>query len=109
MKTSIEKRSRQNHAPAQIWEIWFILIWKAKSRRDYIWKFKDWDILYRLPIIERRQAVKVGQYTMGWEYIKIFKSQSDAGRELWLDSSSISRTCKGINKHCWNFIFKLIY
>lgn len=86
--------------------IWRNLIWKSKSSWWYIWIFKDWEIKTKIPPVK---PTKVQQFTLDWEYIQTFNSQSEAWRELWLDSSSISRVCKWRNRHCWWFIFKMIY
>lgn len=51
---------------------------------------------------------KVEQLTLLDEPIRIFDSVSQAARELKLDSSSISKVCRGVNKSCGGFHFKYI-
>lgn len=52
-------------------------------------------------------AVKaVEQYSKNGEYIASFPSTREAGRQLKLDSSSISKVCRGKVKTCGGFVFK---
>lgn len=49
---------------------------------------------------------KVDQYDINGNYITTFPSLREAGRQLGLDSSSITKVCKGKVKTCGGFIFK---
>ena len=51
---------------------------------------------------------KVIQLTLDGKEIKVFNSCADAARELNLDSSTISKVCRGINKTHGGFKFKYI-
>ena len=53
-------------------------------------------------------AKQVGQYDLKGEYIACFPSAREAARSLGLDSSTISKVCRGINKTHGGFIFKYI-
>lgn len=53
-------------------------------------------------------AKKVAQYTKDGEFIKEFASARLAAKELNLDSSTISKVCRGQNKTHGGFIFKYI-
>lgn len=53
-------------------------------------------------------AKKVAQYTKNGEFIKEFASARLAAKELNLDSSTISKVCRGQNKTHGGFIFKYI-
>lgn len=48
----------------------------------------------------------VDQYDLNGNFIKHFESARQASRELKLDSSTISKVCRGINKTHGGFIFK---
>ena len=51
-------------------------------------------------------AKPVDQYSLNGEYIASFKSTREAAQQLGLDSSTISKVCRGKNKTHGNFIFK---
>jgi hypothetical protein len=51
-------------------------------------------------------AKAVEQYSKNGEYIASFPSAREAGRQLNLDSSSISKVCRGKVKTCGGFVFK---
>ena len=53
-------------------------------------------------------AKKVAQYTKDGEFIKEFASARLAAKELNLDSSTISKVCRGQNKTHGGFVFKYI-
>jgi hypothetical protein len=53
-------------------------------------------------------AKRVGQYSLDNKLLNIFPSTREAARELNLDSSTISKVCRGINKTHGGFIFKYI-
>lgn len=53
-------------------------------------------------------AKKVGQYTKDLKFIKEFPSAAEAARQLGLDSSTISKVCRGQNKTHGGFIFKYL-
>lgn len=53
-------------------------------------------------------AKKVGQYSLNGEFIKDFASARLAAKELNLDSSTISKVCRGKNKTHGGFIFKYL-
>ena len=53
-------------------------------------------------------AKPVGQYDLQGEFIKSFPSAAAAARELKLDSSTITKVCRGKNKTHGGFIFKYI-
>lgn len=50
----------------------------------------------------------VAQYTLQGEYIASFPSCREAGRKLNLDSSTISKVCRGKNKSHGGFVFKFL-
>lgn len=49
---------------------------------------------------------QVIQYSKDGEKLNIFPSAKEAGRQLKLDSSSISKACRGIYQTCGGFVFK---
>lgn len=53
-------------------------------------------------------AKKVAQYTINGEFIQEFISVAEAARQLNLDSSTISKVCRGQNKTHGGFTFKYI-
>ena len=53
-------------------------------------------------------AKSVAQYTLDGEFLKSFPSIRLAAKELGLDSSTISKVCRGINKTHGGYIFKYI-
>lgn len=53
-------------------------------------------------------AKRVGQYSLTGEFIKEFASTRLAAKELGLDSSTISKVCRGQNKTHGGFIFKYL-
>lgn len=53
-------------------------------------------------------AKQVGQYTLDNKLIAIFPSTREAAKQLNLDSSTISKVCRGKNKTHGGFIFKYI-
>ena len=55
-----------------------------------------------------KTAKRVAQYSLKGEYIKEFPSAAEAARKLNLDSSTITKVCRGINKTHGGFIFKYI-
>ena len=50
----------------------------------------------------------VNQYNLNGEYIATYPSTKEAARQLNLDSSTISKVCRGINKTHGGFIFKYV-
>ena len=50
----------------------------------------------------------VGQYSLDGELLNVFASTKEAARQLHLDSSTISKVCRGINKTHGGFIFKYL-
>lgn len=55
-----------------------------------------------------KNAKKVGQYDLNGKFIKEFNSTREAASQLNLDSSTISKVCRGINKTHGGFIFKYL-
>lgn len=53
-------------------------------------------------------AKKVGQYSLDGKLLNIFPSAKEASRQLKLDSSTISKVCRGKNKTHGGFIFKYL-
>ena len=53
-------------------------------------------------------AKRVGQYDLNNNFIKDFPSARIAAKELGLDSSTISKVCRGKNKTHGGFIFKYL-
>lgn len=53
-------------------------------------------------------AKKVAQYNLKGELLNTFLSTKDAARQLNLDSSTISKVCRGVNKTHGGFKFKYI-
>lgn len=53
-------------------------------------------------------AKKVGQYDLDGNFIQSFPSTKEAARQLNLDSSTISKVCRGKNKTHGGFIFKYL-
>lgn len=55
-----------------------------------------------------KSCKKVAQYDLDGNLLNTFDSCSMAARELKLDSSTISKVCRGINKTHGGFTFKYI-
>ena len=53
-------------------------------------------------------AKTVGQYSLDGELLNIFPSTKEAARQLNLDSSTISKVCRGQNKTHGGYIFKYL-
>jgi hypothetical protein len=53
-------------------------------------------------------AKAVAQYSLDLELLNTFPSAAEAARQLHLDSSTISKVCRGVNKTHGGFIFKYI-
>ena len=53
-------------------------------------------------------AKLVGQYSLDGELLNIYPSARIAAKQLNLDSSTISKVCRGVNKTHGGFIFKYI-
>ncbi len=53
-------------------------------------------------------AKKVGQYSLDGKLLNTFPSAKEASRQLKLDSSTISKVCRGKNKTHGGFIFKYL-
>ena len=51
-------------------------------------------------------AKAVDQYDLNGKYINTYPSTKEAARELHLDSSTISKVCRGVNKTHGGFVFK---
>lgn len=51
---------------------------------------------------------QVQQYSLDGQLLNTFPSTKEAARQLQLDSSTISKVCRGINKTHGGFIFKYI-
>ena len=51
-------------------------------------------------------AKVVNQYSLNGDYIQSFRSAREAAKQLGLDSSTISKVCRGKNKTHGGFIFK---
>ena len=49
---------------------------------------------------------KIAQFDSENKLIKLFKSASEAGKELNMDNSSILRICKGIHKSKFGYNLK---
>lgn len=55
-----------------------------------------------------KSAKRVGQYDLNNNFIAEFVSAAEAGRQLKLDSSTISKVCRGQNKTHGGYIFKYL-
>lgn len=53
-----------------------------------------------------KSCKKVKQYQLNGDFIAEFPSTKEAGRQLGLDASSISKVCRGIQQTCGGFTFK---
>jgi len=53
-------------------------------------------------------AKAIIQYDLEGNFIKDWKSASEAGRVLGIQSALISKCCNRVTKHCRNFIFRFI-
>lgn len=63
--------------------------------------------LLALYATQTNKSVKpVEQYDLQGNYIQSFPSQREAARQLGLDSSSLSKACRGKVKTCGGFVFK---
>lgn len=51
---------------------------------------------------------EVGQYTLDGKFLQKFSSCAEAARILKLDSSTISKVCRGINKTHGGYVFKYL-
>ena len=58
--------------------------------------------------IDLYSAKRIGQYDLNGNFIQEFPSARQAARELNLDSSTISKVCRGKNKTHGGFIFKYL-
>lgn len=56
--------------------------------------------------IKNKLHKTVLQYDMKWNFINKYYWTREAGRELWLCQSDISRCCRWLAKKVWNFIWK---
>jgi group I intron endonuclease len=52
------------------------------------------------------KSVRINQYTLDGQFIRIWLSSKCVYRELGIDSSSVIKNCKGKLKTCKGFIFK---
>ena len=55
-----------------------------------------------------KTAKRVGQYSLSNELLRVYVSAAEAARQLNLDSSTITKVCRGKNKTHGGFIFKYI-
>lgn len=55
------------------------------------WLWKLWKL--------HPSSKKVYQYTLNWEFIRVWYSLMDINRELWIPPSNISRVC---NRYWWH-------
>ena len=53
-------------------------------------------------------AKQVAQYSLDNKLLKVFPSTKEAARQLQLDSSTISKVCRGVNKTHGGFVFKYV-
>ena len=53
-----------------------------------------------------KSCKRVKQYQLNGDFIAEFPSTKEAGRQLGLDASSISKVCRGIQQTCGGFTFK---
>lgn len=53
-----------------------------------------------------KSCKKVLQYTKDGEFLAEFPSTKEASRQLGLDSSSISKVCRGVQQTCGGYVFK---
>ena len=51
---------------------------------------------------------KINAFDLNMNYITTFNSQSEASRNLHIDSSSISKCCLGKISHVGDYIFKKV-
>lgn len=58
------------------------------------------------PITLERKLKPVLQYSQEGQFIKEWPSAIEIERKLGYDNTSISRCCRGIQKHCGGFIWK---
>jgi hypothetical protein len=75
-----------------------------KSAKGFLWSYNKSDKLIGY-VGQEAKKIKVGQYTLSKELIKIFNSITEASKELNIDKSNIIRVCKNRQKQAKNFIF----
>lgn len=56
----------------------------------------------------KANSKQVAQYDLNGFILQIFSSAKEAGRRLGIDSSGISKVCRGVNKTVSGFVFKYI-
>ena len=68
-----------------------------------LWRIHNmqWKTLEKSP-----HAKKVNQYTLEWEFIKIWSCIKEANNKLWISPWSIWRVCNWEYKHSWGFKWK---
>lgn len=89
--------------------IYQILYKKRKSAKNYQYKYKD-DTTTIITKYNNKQGGKkeVAQCNKDGEIIQIFESIANAAKTLKIDSSTISKCCKGKLKTCGGFYWKYI-
>lgn len=58
--------------------------------------------------IAKAQSKFVAQYSKDGEFIKVWQSANEAGRQLGAGQSNISRVARGERKTCYGFIWKYV-
>lgn len=74
---------------------WYRVLW-IKPNKTMLWKF--WKL--------HPNSKKVSQYTLDWEFIRIWDCARDITRELGINYKSISVVCLWKQKSTKGFIFK---
>lgn len=84
-----------------------LFLWTAKdnsmdciNKWRHYWQWKLWWLHFN--------SKKVWQYYLNWELVKIWDSQSDIYRTLWLNQRNISSCCNWKRNKCGGFIWKHI-
>ena len=88
-----------------------IVIWDAEKKINVIALnenvFSEW-IDKQYDLLSDRRIKKIGQYTIGWDFIESFPSARSAYRKTWIAYQSIAIVAKGIRQTAGGFKWKFI-
>ena len=70
---------------------------------DCSWNWSHWNFWWDHP-----SSVKVRQYDLEWNLIKIWDAIIEASRELKINRRGICNCCRWLSKSSWGFIWKYI-
>lgn len=82
----------------------FNLKWSTQKENVQHW-WERWRVAYNKWVYWEKWK-KVKQLDLAWKLIKIWSSAMVIMRETWLDSSSITKACRGKLKTCWGYTWQ---